>query len=115
ITWTEPVWLAKVTRPSTTGTTTMLEIVCPAPKLRFETPGSGRPCGWTVRYPPAEGAVTVTLSTTAVTPEEGTPAVPVTGRLTRPPGATTPGRAPSPLRVSSSRSGPAGVKVEPVA
>lgn len=72
MTWTEPVWLAKVTRPSTTGTTTMLEIVCPAPKLRFETPGSGRPCGWTVRYPPAEGAVTVTLSTTAVTPEEGT-------------------------------------------
>ena len=85
--------------------TTRLGTVCAGPKFRFEDPGLVSPVGHTVRNPPTEGPVTVTLSTTDVTPVKGTSPVPATIRSTCWPGPTGVRAAPMPTRVSSRRRG----------
>ena len=79
---------------------TMLAMVCPRSKLRFEAVGRAAPLGHTVRNPAAEGSVTVTFSATA----DASAGIP------RPAPATTRDRATEPtqgplMRVSSARSG----------
>src|SRR5450631_4291932 len=114
--WTVPADpLYRSTLPlAPTGAMTRFGTVWPATKFRFDTPGRRLPSPYTVRYPGLVGAVTVTFSTTADTPETGTPPRPSTGRCTEPPDATAALGAPTPLRVSSNRDGasdpkPAGV------
>ena len=84
---------------------TRLGTVWPGSKLRFDVTGTAVPSACTVRCPPRVGAVTVTLSTTADTPEAGTPPRPATGRWTVPCGPTLATGAPIPDRVSRSLAG----------
>ncbi len=84
-------------------------MVCPAVKLRLEALVRAVPSGWTETKLPAVGAVAVTLRMTAVTPLAGSPAVPVTWRVTVSPGPTLPLRTPRPTRVSISRVGVTGL------
>src|SRR6266851_1497999 len=71
------------------------------------------PSGNTVTKLDAVPWVAVTFSTTAVTPDAGTPFFPVTCRLTVCPAPTGPVIPPVPLRVSITRTGPAGVSSDP--
>jgi hypothetical protein len=84
-------------------------MVCPDVKLRFDALGRGWPSGQTVRNPMAFGSVTVTLSTTAVTPLAGTPLAPATWSWMDDEGPTAAAAVPVPVRVSNTRVGPAGV------
>ena len=72
-------------------------------KLRFDAFGRRAPAGYTVRWPAAVGAVTVTFITTASTPAAGTPPCPATGEVAR---ASLAPNAPEPsVRVSRIRAG----------
>ena len=103
-----PLWNTSL--PSVTGTVTWLAMVSPLVKFRFEAVGRLSPCGYTVRYPAAVGAVTVTLATTAVMSAAGVPSMLGTGRTTSLPDATgVVVVTPVALRVSSSRVGVTGV------
>src|SRR2546430_4170426 len=98
--------------PLPTGTVTALAPVQPLGKLRLDAVGRGTPVGYTVRKLPRDGAVAVTLRTTADTPLSGTPPRPVTCRWITPPepsGVVV--GTPIPARVSSSRSGWSGTYV----
>ena len=94
-----------------TGTTTRFGTVCPATKFRFDAAGRVAPSAKAVTNPDPAGAATVTFSTTAATPEAGTPPWPSTGRCSVAFAATRPTAAPIPLRVSSTRAGPTDTKV----
>jgi hypothetical protein len=59
-----------------------------AAKLTDVTPGRVAPYGWATSRPGAVGATALTATTTAATPLDGTPAVPVTGKPIVLPGAT---------------------------
>jgi hypothetical protein len=71
--------LKKSTAPSVTCTIAMFATVCPATQFKFDANTLGGPLlGCTVNTPNDDGAVTVTLRATAVTPDAGTPAIPAT-------------------------------------
>src|SRR6185437_3340005 len=109
------VLLRKSTFPSDpTFTTTRFGIVSPAEKFRFDTVGAVTPSGYTSAFPPTVGAVTVTFSTTAVTPDDGTPSTPATASTADEFAATGPVTPPVPLRVSSTRTGLTGVNNDPL-
>src|SRR5436190_21970215 len=88
-----------------TLTVTWFGMICPGMKFRLDAVGIAVPDGYTVTNPNEVGSLTVTLSTTAATPEEGTPPCPVTWRLTVPFAATGAWGAPTPSRVSNNRYG----------
>src|SRR5665648_737578 len=88
-----------------TGATARFGTVWPATKFRLDAVGRVVWSPYTVTYPKLVGAVTVTLSTTAETPEAGTPPRPVTCNATVPPVPTGAVGAPTPIQVSSNRDG----------
>jgi hypothetical protein len=94
------------TAPLATFTATKLARVCPAVTFRFDASGRPVPDGYTVRKPPVEGSVAVTLSATAVI-EAGRPSA--TRTVTVPPGPTA-----RVARLSKRRTGATGVKGLPV-
>ena len=63
-----------------TGIVTRFATVAPAGQFRFDASGWAWPVGHTVRKPALEVSVTVTLATTAETPDEGTPPSPLPAR-----------------------------------
>src|SRR5438477_1556264 len=76
--WTVPWSLYSCTLPSGAKVaTTRLGMSVPGGTLRFDAVGRGF-CGNTVRNVPLVACVAVTLITTAVAPEEGTPPRPAT-------------------------------------
>ena len=77
-----------------------------AARIDADNPLAGLDLGERPDPVPPDGWVTVTFSTTAVTPDDGTPALPSTGRLSTPACPTGPVNPPVPLRVSSTRTGP---------
>ncbi len=94
--------------PFPTVATTKFGIVKPGVKFRFDAVGKPPPVGYAVMNPAADGPVTVTFSTTAPTPDAGTPPCPATSSTTVPDGATAPTGAPVPTRVSNNRAGTNG-------
>ena len=74
-----------------------------AAQFSVDAVGSAAPCGNAVRYPLPEVPVATSVSATADTPVEGTPAAPVTVTEVVEPAARTPAVAPVPFLVSSSR------------
>src|SRR6478735_7960648 len=94
---------------------TMLAIVWPGVKFRFDALGRAAPVGHTVTKLGADGLVTVTFNATVPTPDAGTPPRPVTERFNVWPGPTlpTPANSPStvaaPARVSNRRAGTSDV------
>ncbi len=60
---------------------TMLGIVWPGVKFRFDAFGRATPVGHTVKKLGADGFVTVTFNATAPAPDAGTPPRPVTVRF----------------------------------
>jgi hypothetical protein len=108
-----PLW--KSTFPSDpTATSTRFGTVCPAEKFTFDAFGRLAPSGYTVKIPAAVGLVTVTFTTTAVTPDAGTPDAPATCKATDEFAATGPVTPPVPVRVSSTRTGLTGVSFDPL-
>jgi hypothetical protein len=82
----------------------------PATTFKFEALGRVSPAGNTVTNEFAVGDTAVTFSTTAATPDAGTPPRPVTvtvrdDEVTAPPPAPTPSTVTPPTRVSSNRAG----------
>src|SRR2546428_1252290 len=88
-----------------TLTVTRLGTVSPTTKFKLDARGRLVPEGYTVRYPPDVGSVTVVLIITAFTPVAGTPPTPATCTLIVPPGPILPGRLPVDVRVSRIRAG----------
>ena len=101
-----------LTRPSApTGTITRFGIVWPARStFRLEANGRAVAPGNTVTKPGSRASVAVTLTTTADTPEAGTPPRPSTGTPTVAPARAgfPAGHPPVPSRVSSNRAGVSG-------
>src|SRR5690554_1163202 len=85
--------------PRPRGITTMFATVWPAPKFRLEVDGGGVSSGKTVRWPDAEGEVTVTLSTTAPVSVRGTGPRPDTSTSSWGPFGEPPPIGPVPLLV----------------
>src|SRR5450755_1962425 len=83
---------------------TVLAMVCPVWKFRFDVPGIAVPDGHTVRYPPPCGPATVTVASTAAAPLPGIPPRPATCTPTVPKPATAPGIC-RPARESAIRVG----------
>src|SRR5665647_1889448 len=74
-----PGWYRSTLPPVPTFTVTAFGIVVPAlDQFRFDAVGRATPVGETVKTPPDVVSVTVTFSTTAETPDAGTPPTPVT-------------------------------------
>ena len=86
-----------------------------ASKFTFEVGGRWLPFAYPVMYPVAQGSVTVRLTTTEATPDDGTPAVPVTFTARVEPPDTMALLAPWPSRVSSTRVGTTAPKPPTVA
>src|SRR4051794_36778636 len=91
-----------------TGTMTKLGMVCPTcSTFKLLATGWGRSLGHAVTNPGPVALVAVTLSTTADTPDGGTPGVPVICTVIEPKPGTGWAGVPRPERVSSTRTGPA--------
>ena len=105
----EPAATASEIRPpAPTGTTAWFATTEPARKFTFEVMGCDWPDGQAVRWLDAVGPTTVRLTTTADTPDAGTPPRPVTTTSrTDPPANGAPG-VPRPDRVSTIRAGVTG-------
>ena len=84
---------------------TRLGTVAPGPKLRFDAFGLGSLEGQTVTNPAVSAPTAVTFNTTAPTPDDGTPPIPVIWTSMVPPAPTLALGAPSPSRVSNTRDG----------
>ena len=94
-----------------TGTVTEFAPVQPAVKFRFDTVGRVVPDGYTVRYDPDVGLVTVMLSTTADTPDSATRPIRGICSDTVFCAPSAPFGAPTPSRVSRMRVGSFGKKL----
>src|ERR1700682_758996 len=90
--------------------TTRFGTVCPAEKFKLDTTAGVAPVGNTGGELGAEALVTVTLSTTPDTPDDGTPPWPVSWTSIEARAPSRADAAPTPLRVSSTRSGGSGLK-----
>src|SRR5438270_777420 len=105
--------------PVPTWAMTMLGMVSPVVKLRFDAFGREVPAGQTVTKLSDVGFVTVTLRATATAPDAGTPPRLVTVRLrvwpgpTLPPPENCPSMVGPPGRVSRRRAGTNDVIPEP--
>jgi hypothetical protein len=72
--------LNTATRPPSPGRTTTVDVApCRAVKLTDAVPGRVAPYGKATSRPDAVGALALNASMTAETPDDGTPARPVTG------------------------------------
>src|ERR1035437_1846905 len=95
-----PDWNKSTLPPLPTFTVTAFGIVAPPPdQFRFDAVGRATPVGKTVKNPPDVVSVTVTFSTTADTPDAGTPPTPVTCTAT----TTTANNNPNDRRTESPR------------
>src|SRR5256886_13726002 len=97
------------------GPATMFSAFTLPQTLPSDTVGAVVPSGYASRNPDPDGDTAVIFKTTDVTPDDGTPLTPATCKVTVAPAATGPVVPPVPVRVSISRTGPAGKKAEPAA
>src|SRR5947199_183889 len=95
------------------GTVIMFAAFRPPPKLTTATVDALSLHDSLPIYPDPDGDTAVRFNTTDVTPDDGTPPLPATCKVTVAPAATGPVVPPAPVRVSISRTGPAGKKAEP--